>query len=263
MAAYLGMMGMELNARKCTLVTTWGVPGLQVPLCPHLESASHWVPAADSVPNLGLQLQPDGKFPMQPNHLLRLAAVHNWCINTLAPPEVVQDLIRAIPGGVTQYIAPYIADDPDSVRHLDHITVHYARDRARYTFEASRDSLQDNRTLGLTRVPTRCQQAAVALVATLVHHRSSSVLAEATRMFWVIASVHGIWPEVHYPVWEFATLAGGDWVNRILRALAALELGLCNPIKCPRAAHIQLQSPPKAMSSRCVPPSCGTATRAA
>ena len=36
---------------------------------------------------------------MQRKHRLRLAAVHNWCINTLAPPEVVQDLIRAIPGG--------------------------------------------------------------------------------------------------------------------------------------------------------------------
>ena len=164
---------------------------------------------------------------------------------------------------MTQYIAPYIADDSDSAPHLDYITVHYARDRARYAFEASLDSLQDDRTLGLTRVPTRCQQATVALVATLVHHRSSSVRAEATRMFWVITGAHGICPEVHYPVREFATPAGGDWVNRIPRALAALKVGLYNPIKCPRAAHIQLQSSPKAMSSRCVPPSCGTATRAA
>ena len=33
--------------------------------------------------------------------------------------------------------------------------------------------------------------------------------------------------EVHYPVPEFTTLAGGDW----------------NPIACPRAAHVLLQSP--------------------
>ena len=141
-------------------------------------------------------------------HRLRLAAVHHWCLNTLAPPKVVQDVILAILGGVTQYVAPFIADDSDTARHLDHITVQVAKDRARYAFDASRDSLQDDRTLGLTRVPTRCQQAAVALVGTLVHHRSTSVRAEVTKMFWEIAGAHGICPEVHYPVPEFATLAG-------------------------------------------------------
>ena len=49
---------------------------------------------------------------------------------------------------------------------------------------------------------------------------------------------------MHYPVPEFATLTGGDWVHRMARALAALGVGLYNPIACPRAAHVQLQSPP-------------------
>ena len=154
--AYLGMMGMELNPRKCAMATTEGVPGLQLRLCPHLENPWHWVPAADSVPYLGLQLQPDGEFSLQRQHRLRLAAVHHWCLNTLAPPKVVQDVILAILGGVTQYVAPFIADDSDTARHLDHIRVQVAKDRARYAFDASRDSLQDDRTLGLTRVPTRC-----------------------------------------------------------------------------------------------------------
>ena len=58
-----------------------------------------------------------------------------------------------------------------------------------------------------------------------------------------IAYAHGICPEVHYPVPEFATLARGDRVNRIPWALAALGLRLYNPIKCPRASHVKLQSP--------------------
>ena len=157
---------------------------------------------------------------------------------------MVLDLILAILGGVTQYVAPFIADDSDTARHLDHITVQVAKDRARYAFDASLDSLQDDLTLGLTPIPTRCQQAAVALLGTLVHHRSTSVRAEVTRMFWELASAHGICPEVHYPVPEFATLAGRDWVHRIPRALAALGVALYNPIVCPRAAHVQLQSPP-------------------
>ena len=242
-AAYLGMMSMELNACKCAMATTEGVLGLQLRLCPHLENPRHWVPAADSVPYLGLQLQPDGEFSLQRTHRLRLAAVHHWCLNTLAPPKVVQDVILAILRGVTQYVAPFIADDSNTACHLDRITVQVAKDRGRYAFDASRDSLQDDRTLGLTRVPTRCQQAAVALVGTLVHQRLASVRAEVTRMLWEIASAQGICHEVHYPVQEFTTLAGGDWVHRIPRALATLGVGLHNPLACPRAAHVQLQSP--------------------
>ena len=75
----------------------------------------------------------------------------------------------------------------------------------------------------------------VALVGTLVHHRSTSVRAEATKMFWEITRAHGIRPEVHYPIPEFPTLAARDWVHRIPRALAALGVGLYN--------HVQLRSP--------------------
>ena len=231
-AAYLGMMGMELNPRKCAMATTVGVPGLQLCLSTRLENPWHWVPAADSVPYLGLQLQPDQEFSLQRKHCLRLAAMHHWCLNTLAPPKVVQDVILAILGGVTQYVAPFIADDSYTARHLDHITVQVASDRARYAFDASGDSLQDDRTPGLTQVPTLCQQAAVALVGTLVHQRSTSVRAKVTKMFWEIAGAHGICPEVHYSVPEFTTLAGGYWVHCITRALAAPEVGLHNPIGC-------------------------------
>ena len=129
-AAYLGMMSMELNPRKCAMATTEGVPGMQLRLCPHLENPWHWVPAADSVPYLGIQLQPDGDFSLQRKHHLRLAAVHHWCLNTLAPPKVVQDVILAILGGVTKYRAPFIADDSNTARHLDHITVQVAKDGA-------------------------------------------------------------------------------------------------------------------------------------
>ena len=100
--AYLGMMGMELNPRNCAMATTDGVPGLQLRLCPHLKTRWYSVPAADSVPYLGLQLQPDAEFSLQRKHRLRLAAVLHWCLNTLAPPKVVQDVILAISGGVAQ-----------------------------------------------------------------------------------------------------------------------------------------------------------------
>ena len=37
-AVYLGMMDMELNPCKCAMATTEGFRGLQLPLCPQLES---------------------------------------------------------------------------------------------------------------------------------------------------------------------------------------------------------------------------------
>ena len=243
-AAYLGMMGIELNPAKCAMATTEGVPGLHLHLCPHPQNPSHSVPVARSVPYLELQLQPDREFSLQRKHRLRLAALPLTCLSTLAPSKVVQDVILWILGRVTKYVAPFIADVSDTARHLDHIMVQVANDRARYAFDASPDSLQEDCTLGLTRVPTRCQQAALALLGTLVHHSWASVRAEATRMFCEIAGAHGIRREVHYPVPEFATMAGVDWVHRIPRAPAALGMGLYNPMECSRAAHVQLQSPP-------------------
>ena len=133
-AAYLEMMGMELQPRKCAMATTEGVPGLQLRLCPHLESPWHWVPAADSIPYLVLQLQPDGEFSLQRKHRLRLEAVHHWCLNTLAPPEVEQDVILAVLGGVTQYIAPFIANDYYTAGHPDHITVQVANTQGAVRF---------------------------------------------------------------------------------------------------------------------------------
>ena len=147
--------------------------------------------------------------------------MHHWCLNTVARSKVVQDIVLAILGGVTQYVAPFIAENSDAARHLDHISVQVAKDRKRCAFDASRVSLQDEWTLGLTLVPTGCQQAAVALVGTLIHHRWASMRAEVTRMFWKIAGPHSICPEVHYPVPEFAIVAGGDWVHRVPRAIAA------------------------------------------
>ena len=64
-----------------------------------------------------------------------------------------------------QCVTPFIADDSNTARHLHRVTTQVAKDRAQYAFNASRDSLHDDRTLGLTRLSKQCQQAAVALGA--------------------------------------------------------------------------------------------------
>ena len=84
----------------------------------------------------------------------------------------------------------------------------------------------------------------MVLVGTLLHRRAASVRADAAKMFLENADSHGICPRVQHSVPEFASLAGGGWINRIPRALTALSVGLYTPNECPRAGDIQPQSPP-------------------
>ena len=129
MAAYLGTMGMELNPRKCAMATTKGVPGLQLHLCPHLENPWHWVPAADS-PTWDFSCSQTGSYHCSANTACAWRRCNTGASTPFAPRKAVQDVILAILGGVTQYVASFIADDSDTARHLDHITVQVARDRA-------------------------------------------------------------------------------------------------------------------------------------
>ena len=50
-AMYLGMMGMELNLRKCAMAAREVIPGLHLHLCPHLASLWHWVPVRTPSPS--------------------------------------------------------------------------------------------------------------------------------------------------------------------------------------------------------------------
>ena len=263
MAATLGMMGMEFRPRNRAMATTKDIPGLHLRLCPPLANPWHWVPAADSVPYLGLQLQPDREFSLQHKPGLCLAAVYHWCLKTLAPPKVVQDVILAyLGGGVIQYVATLIAEDSDTARHLDHVTTQVMNDRARYAFDATRNNLHNDRALGLTRVPTRCQQAGMAPLGTLVHHRAASVHAEATRMIWEVASGHPICPRCttssqnSHP-WRGvtgSTVYPGPWLP--------WEWGSKTPFSAPRQP-MSIHSPRRGTLLCCAQPGSGAGTHAA
>ena len=142
------MMGMELNPRKCAMATAEKVRGLHLCLCPHLKH---------SIPYLGLQLQPDGEFSLPRKHRLRLAAVHNWCVNMPALLKVVQDIILAILGGRPSTLPPLSRTTLTPRATWTTSRSRSQKNRARYAFDASGDLLQDDRTLGLTPVPTRGQ----------------------------------------------------------------------------------------------------------
>ena len=97
LAAYMETMGVELN--PASLPWPEGIPGLHLRLCPNLAAPWHSRSASESVPYLGLRLQPEARFSLQQKQLLRLVAAHQWCLNTLAPANVIQDVIPAVLGG--------------------------------------------------------------------------------------------------------------------------------------------------------------------
>ena len=257
---------MELNPRKCAMATTDGLPGLQLRLYPHLGNPWHWVPAADSVPYLGLQLPPDGEFTLQRKHRLCLAAVHHPCLNTLALPKVVQDVILAILGGVSSTSPPSSPTTPTPCA-----TWTTSRSRSRRTGRGTLLTPRGQPTgqpdpgahAGANTVPAghggprrHARPPPLGLGARLGHQ---DVLGHRRRTWHL--------PRGHYPVLEFAALAGGDWVKHVCRALAALGVGIYNVIACPRAAHVQLQSLPgqrrhaayrQAAAPRHVPPDGAT-----
>ena len=61
-AAYLRLMGMELNPRKCPMATTERIAGLHLCLGPHLESPWHWKPQRTTLPTWDSSCSPTGNF---------------------------------------------------------------------------------------------------------------------------------------------------------------------------------------------------------
>ena len=81
-AAYLGMIGMELNPRRCAMATREGVPGLQLRFCPHLKNTMALgtggrlrpLPGAPAAAEQGVlpaeqtRAAPGGGAPLVPQH---------------------------------------------------------------------------------------------------------------------------------------------------------------------------------------------------
>ena len=216
------MMGMGRGPRKCAMATTEGSWACTCASAPtwNTHDTGYWRQTPS--PTWDSSCSRTGNSPCSASTSCAWRRCLIGASTPSRPPKWCRPSSLQSWGGGDPVRCPLHCCHSDTARHPDHIRAQVTRDRGRYAFDASRDSLQDDRTLVLTRVTTQCQQAAVALVGTLVDHRSASVRAKATTMFWEIAGAHGICPDVHYAVPEFATLAGGNWVNRIPRALAAL-----------------------------------------
>ena len=119
-AQYLTDMGMSLNVGKCAYANTARIHSIMVCLNPG-NAAAPWVclRAKDTVPYLGLRLDPSGIATMKEKHVLRCEALPGWCKNTLGPASVPHEVMAAVVGGIIRYAAPYMSDTAEAVVKLN------------------------------------------------------------------------------------------------------------------------------------------------
>ena len=240
-ARYLTDMGMSLNVGKCAYANNARIHSIMVYLNPG-DTAAPWVclRAKGTVPYLGLRLDPRGMATMKEKHVLRCEALLGWCKNTLGPASVPHEVMAAVVGGIVRYAAPYLSDTAEEV-----IKVHTAIKAAALQFEKlpkdlSNVAVRSGHGLRLADVQVICRDSVVATMAQLTHHRSMTVRDELRAMLRDMHVQYGVFRQFMVPSASFATHAGNTWVDRVLRAMGTLRVGLLMPSSVYSCVHAHL-----------------------
>ena len=227
-ARYLTDMGMSLNVGKCAYANTARIHSLMVCLSPG-NKAAPWVclRAKGMVPYLGLRLDPRGVATMKEKHVLRCEALLGWCKNTLGPASVRHEVMAALVAGIVRYAAPYLSDTAEAVIKLNTAIKAAALQFQKLPKDLSSVALRLGHGLRLADVQVICRDSVVATMAQLTHHRSTTVRDELRAM---LRDIHVQYAVFMVPSASFATHAGNTWVDRVLRAMRTLRVGLLMPL---------------------------------
>ena len=229
-AQYLTDMGMSLNVSKCPYANTARIPSIMVCLNPG-NTAAPWVclRAKGTVPYLGLRLEPRGIASMKEKHVLRCEALLRWCKNTLGPASVPHEVMVAVVGGIVRYAAPYLSDTAEAVVKLNGPIKAAALQFEKLPKDLSNVAMQSGHGLRLADVQVICRDSVVATLAQLTHHRSATVRTGLRAMLRDMHLQYGVCGQILVPSASFATHAGSTWVDRVLRAMGTLRVGLLMP----------------------------------
>ena len=229
-ARYLTDMGMSLNVGKCAYANTARIHSIMVCLSPG-NTAAPWVclRAKGTVPYLGLRLDPKGVATMKEKHELRCEALLGWCKNTLGPASVPHEVMAAVVGGIVRYAAPYLSDTAEAVIQLNTAIKAAALQFEKLPKDLSNVAVRSGHRLRLADVQVICRDSVVATMAQLAHHRSTTVQIELLAMLRDMHVQYGMCGQFMVPSASFATHAGNTWVDRVLRAMGTLRVGLLMP----------------------------------
>ena len=240
-AQYLTDMGMSLNVSKCAYANTARIPSIMVCLNPG-NAAAPWVclRAKGTVPYLGLRLDPRGIATMKEKHVLRCEALLGWCKNTLGPASVPHEVMAAVVGGIVRYAAPYLSDTAEAVVKLNAAIKAAALQFEKLPKDLSNVAVRSGHGLRLADVQVICRDSVVATLAQLMHHRSTTVRTELRAMLRDRHLQHGVCGQFLVPSASFDMHAGSTWVDRVLRAMGTLRVGLLIPSSVYSCAHAHL-----------------------
>ena len=240
-ARYLTDMGMSLNVGKCAYANTVRLNSIMVYLNQG-DTAAPWVclRAKGTVPYLGLRLDPRGMATMKEKHVLRCEALLGWCKNTLGPASVPHEVMAAVVGGIVRYAAPYLSDTAEAVIKLNTAIKAAALQFEKLPKDLSNVAVRSGHGLRLADVQVICRDSVVATMAQLTHHRSTTVRDELRAMLRDMHVQYGVCGQFMVPSASFATHAGNTWVDRVLRAMGTLRVGLLMPSSVYSCVHAHL-----------------------
>ena len=238
---YLTDMGMSLNVGKCAYANAARIHSIMVCLSPG-NTAAPWVclRAKGTVPYLGLRLDPRGLATMKEKHVLRCEALLGWCKNTLGPALVPHEVMAAVVGGIVRYAAPYLSDTAEAVIKLNTAIKAAALQFEKLPKDLSNVAVRSSHGLRLADVQVICRDSVVATMAQLTHHRSTTVRDELRAMLRDMHVQYGVCGQFMVPSASFATHAGNTWVDRVLRAMGTMRVGLLMPSSVYSCVHAHL-----------------------
>ena len=240
-AQYLTDMGMSLNVSKCAYANTARIPSIMVCLNPG-NAAAPWVclRAKGTVPYLGLRLDPRGIASIKEKHVLRCEALLGWCKNTLGPASVPHEVMAAVVGGIVRYAAPCLSDTAEAVVKLNAAIKAAALQFEKLPKDLSNVAVRSGHGLRLADVHVICRDSVVATLAQLTHHGSATVRTELRAMLRDMHLQYGVCRQFLVPSASFATRACSTWVDRVLRAMGTLRVGLLMPSSVYSCVHAHL-----------------------
>ena len=244
-AQYLKDMGMSLNVCKCAYANTACIHSIMVYLSPGNTAAPCVCLCAKStVPYLGLRLDPRVIATMKEKHVVRCEALLGWHKSTLGPASVPNEVMAAVVGGIVWYAAPYVSDTAEAVVKLNAAIKSAALQFEKLPKDLSNVAVRSGNGLRLADVQVLCRDSVVATLLQLTHHRSTAVRDELGAMLRDMHKQYGVCGQFLVPSASIATHAGNTWVDRVLRAMGTLRIGLLMPLSaysCVRAHLPQVQ----------------------
>ena len=106
--------------------------------------------------------------------------------------------------------------------------------------DLSNVAVRSGHGLRLADVRVICRDSVVATLAQLTHHRLAVVRSELRAMLRDLHMQYGVCGQFLVPSTSFATHAGNTWVDRVLRAMGTLGVGLLMPSSVYSCVHAHL-----------------------